>query len=65
MELVRIIDGKKFMWDGETYDSKMKAEEIAANYKKNGFETQVVEEGKYFVYTRRMITEVVIEGQPL
>ncbi len=65
MENVKTIDGKKFMWDGQTYDSKVKAQEVISNYEKDKFETRLIkEEDKYFVYTRRVVTEVVVEGPP-
>jgi len=64
MENVKIIDGKKFMWDGETYTGKEKAQEVISNYEKEGFETRLIKEGKeYFVYSRRVVTEIVVEGQ--
>ena len=66
MDNVRIIDGKKFMWDGEDYESKKTAQENASKYSKDGFETELVDEGgKFFVYTRRIVTEVVVEGEPI
>jgi len=65
MESVKIINGKKFMWDGNEYPDREKASEIAQKYKNDGFETEVLEEGsKYFVFTRRVVKEVVIEGSP-
>jgi len=65
MEAVKIINGKKFMWDGYDYPDKENASEIAQKYKNDGFETEVLEEGnKYFVFTRRVVKEVVIEGSP-
>ena len=65
MEIAKIIDGKKFMWDGETYPGKEKAQEVKSNYEKEGFETRLIKEGEeYFVYSRRVVTEIVIEGQP-
>ena len=65
MENVKIIDGKKFMWDGQTYDSKVKAQEVISNYEKDKFETGLIkEEGRYLIYTRRVVTEVVVEGPP-
>ena len=66
MEAVKIINGKKFMWDGNEYPDKENASEIAQKYKNDGFETEVLEEGnKYFVFTRRVVKEVVIEGSPI
>ena len=65
MELAKIINGKKFMWDGNDYPDKESASETAQKYKNDGFETEVFEEGnKYFVFTRRVVKEVVVEGQP-
>jgi len=66
MESVKIINGKKFIWDGNEYPDKENASEIAQKYKNDGFETEVLEEGnKYFVFTRRVVKEVVIEGSPI
>jgi len=64
MDNVKTIDGKKFMWDGETYEDKTKAQEVLSNYEKDKFETRLIEEeGKHFIYTRRVVTEVVVEGE--
>ena len=61
---VRIFDGKKFMWDGKPYDEEKDAREVIASYEKEGFETRMFkEEGKYLVYSRRVVTEVVVEGE--
>jgi hypothetical protein len=66
LDNVRIIDGKKFMWDGEDYESESVAKENASKYSKDGFETKLMNEGeKYIVYTRRVVTEVVVEGEPI
>ena len=59
----KIIDGKKFMWDGENYEGKEPAMAAVETYEKDGFETRIIEEeGKHFVYSRRVVTEVVVEG---
>jgi hypothetical protein len=66
--LAEIIDGKKFMWDKGDYSTEEEAMEKIAKYEKDGFETQIVkEETKYLVYTRRIVTEIILEegGQPL
>lgn len=53
--LSRKIEGKKFMWDGNTYDSKEKASEVTVAYQAEGFETQIFEEdGQFLVYSRRV-----------
>ncbi len=63
MENVKIIDGKKFMWDGINYESESAAKENVDKYSKDGFETKLIEEdGKYFVYSRRVAAEIKIVG---
>lgn len=63
MDAVKIIDGKKFMWDGEDYESESAAKENASKYTQDGFEVKLIEEdGKHFIYTRRVVTDVVVEG---
>jgi hypothetical protein len=53
--LARKIEGKKFVWDGLTYDSKQKAYEVTVAYQSDGFETQLIEEdGQFLVYSRRV-----------
>jgi len=62
---VRFVDGLKFMWDGETYESAEAAEARRKEYEEKEFETHVVEgDGAFLVYTRRVVTEVVVEGEP-
>ena len=61
----KIIDGRKYGWDGEEYESESAARENMEKYIKDGFETQLIEEdGKYLVYTRRVVTDIQIEGEP-
>lgn len=65
---VEKIDGKKFMWDKGNYSSEAEAKEKMAVYEKERFETRLVkEEGEFLLYTRRVVTEIVLEegGQPL
>ncbi len=62
MAKARFFDGKKFMWDGEEYDSKEKAGSVEKGYAEKGFEVQSCsEDGKVFLYTRRIVTEVEVE----
>ncbi len=64
MDNVKFFDEKKFMLDGRTYISESEAINIKAEYEKNNFETRIVqEEEKYFLFTKRVVTEVVIEKQ--
>ncbi len=53
--LAKKIDGKKFMWDGGTYESPAAAQQVMEGYAKDGFEVQMVEDdGQYLVYSRRV-----------
>ncbi len=66
MQLSRIFDGKKFMWNGSTYNDEKSAFEISQKYESDGFETKVInEENKYFVFSRRIVKEIIVEGQPI
>ena len=65
MDLAKVVDGKKFMWDGKTYENEADMKEVEQKYLDDGFEVQVVNEGdNYFLFSRRMVTEVTVEGQP-
>lgn len=65
MDLARIIDGKKFMWDGKVYEKKEDADETAGKYRSDGFEVRCLKEGNdYYLFTRRVVTEVKVEGNP-
>jgi hypothetical protein len=56
------IDGKKFMWDKAIYASEAEAKEKMAVYENDGFEAAcLTEEGKYLVYTRKTITEIILK----
>ncbi len=61
-EQARFFDGKKFMWDGEEYDSEEKANAARKQYEENGFDVQLCrEEDNVLLYTRRVVTEIVLE----
>ena len=61
-EQARFFNGKKFMWDGEEYESEKQASSVEKEYRKKGFEVQSYkEEGKVYLYTRRVVTEIVLE----
>jgi hypothetical protein len=65
MELARNFDGKKYMWDGRSYSNEQEMKETKKAYLDKGFEVQVVEEeNQFFLFSRRLVTEVVVEGQP-
>jgi hypothetical protein len=66
--MAKKMDGKKFMWDTGNYSNEAEAKEKMALYEKDGFETRLVkEENTFLVYTRRVVTEIILEegGQPL
>ena len=65
MELARNFDGKKYMWDGRGYSNEQEMKETKKTYLDKGFEVQVVEEeNQYFLFSRRLVKEVVVEEQP-
>lgn len=65
----RKVNEKKFMWDGVVYESKKEAQDVMQKYKNDGFEVELIEEfieeeKKYLLYTRRVVKEIVVEGEP-
>ena len=63
MERARFFEEKKFMWDGRAYETDSEAKEIRAGYEKDKFETRIIQvDEKYYLYTRRVVTEIVIEN---
>ena len=53
--LARKAKGKKFVWDGITYESEDQAQLAAESYEKDGFEVHLFsEEDQYLVYSRRV-----------
>lgn len=58
-----VVDGKKLIWDGSDYTSGDDASKKMQKYKDDGFEVETVEEnGKTFLYTRRVIKEVIVQN---
>ncbi|MDV2989348.1 MAG: hypothetical protein P3T54_04295 [Dehalogenimonas sp.] len=56
MELARFFDGRKFMWDGETYDSETEYRPHLEKYSAEGFEVKELNENeKYYLFTRRVV----------
>jgi hypothetical protein len=63
-DLAMISDGKKFMWDGQLYDNREEASRAGESYQDEDFQIRMVEEGgKFLVYTRRTVKEVVVTAQ--
>lgn len=49
------FEGKKYMWDGELYETEQQAQKTAESYQKEGFEVKVSPNtDKYLVYSRRL-----------
>jgi len=66
MDLARVFNGKKYMWDGRIYETKQDMKKTAEEYAKENFKVEEVEEeGKNYLFTRRLVTEVVVEGSPV
>jgi len=62
--LALVSDGKKFMWDGRIYGTRQDASLAGEGYRNDNFEVLVAEEGgKFLVYTRRAVREVVVAAQ--
>ncbi len=62
MPKARYFEGKKFMWDGQEYGDEKKAGSVEKEYAEKGFEVRSCREnGKVLLYTRRVVTEVVVE----
>jgi hypothetical protein len=58
----RIVNGRKFIWDGQAHLSQEAAEQVVSRYRSEGFETEIVEEeGKFLAYTRREVKKVAVE----
>jgi hypothetical protein len=52
------VNGRKFLWDGVTYETREDAQQAMERYEKDGFETHLFkEEDKYLVYTRMLVTQ--------
>lgn len=65
MDLARKFDGKKFMWDGVDYMEEAEARAALEKYAGDGFETRTFQEGgAFYVFTRRLATEIKVEGAP-
>jgi len=61
-EKTRSFEGKKYMWDGQEYDNEKQASPVEKQYTEKGFEVQMWrEDGKVLIYTRRIVTEIVVE----
>ena len=66
MELARRFDGKKFMWDGQTYPDQKQAEEVGPQIPGGQLPDAAGGRGQsvFTCFTRREVKEVVVEGKP-
>lgn len=52
----RVVNNRKFMWDGYIYSSESDAKTATKKYSIDNFETHMIaENGKFLVYTRRVV----------
>jgi hypothetical protein len=59
---VQIFDDKKYLWDGREYETEQAARDQEKEYAENGFEVRLwPESGQVLLYTRRIVTEVVVD----
>jgi len=59
--LIMISEGKKFMWDGQLFDTRAEGLRAAEVYQNDSFEVRLVEQdGKFLVYNRRRVKELVV-----
>jgi hypothetical protein len=58
---VILMNGKKLLWDGVDYPNGEKTLETMKKYKTDGFEVELQEEeGKTYLYTRRVVKQVIV-----
>ena len=65
IENVRYEGSSKFMWDGEIYEDRASMKSKKEEYTGKNFEVLIFEQdGNYFLYTRRVVKEIVLDGPP-
>ncbi len=61
MDKARWFDGVKMMWDGGEYATAEEAAAKRKEYEAEGFVVQTASEGgKHYVFSRRVVKEVVV-----
>jgi hypothetical protein len=59
----RVIENRKYMWDGAAYPLESDAARVAETYRKARFDVQVLAEGsEWFLFTRRQATAEPAKG---
>jgi hypothetical protein len=57
MDISRLFEGRKYMWDGAEYISESELTGKEEHYHSLGFEVKSASEGgKYYLFTRRLVT---------
>jgi hypothetical protein len=65
VQLSRVIDGKKYMWDGVERAGEAEAAAVLERYQSMGFDAMLVEEDqRFFLFTRRVVAGATVEGAP-
>jgi hypothetical protein len=66
MDLARIFNGKKYMWDGRSYEDEQEMKKVKQEYQGQGFDVEsIAENKKYYLFSRRVVKDVVVEGSPI
>jgi hypothetical protein len=66
MDLARIFNGKKYMWDGRSYENEQEMKKAKQEYQNQGFDVEsIAEDKKYYLFSRRVVKDVVVEGSPI
>jgi hypothetical protein len=59
----RVIENRKYMWDGAVYPAESDAARVAETYRQARFDVQVLAEGnEWFLFTRRQATAEPAKG---
>lgn len=60
-----LVDNSKYMWDGVEYKDEGEATAAAENYAAARFEVhRIAGNGTVYLFTRRVVTVVKVEGGP-
>lgn len=60
-----VVDNRKYMWNGVEYANEGEANAAAEKYAAARFELhRIAENEKVYLFTRRVVTEIKVEGTP-
>lgn len=60
-----VVDNRKYMWDGVEYATEGEANTAVEKYEAARFELhRIAENEKLYLFTRRVVTEIKVEGAP-